>query len=330
MRSSTKTTAVRPAGRLLSALLALVMLLGLMPLWALPGLAEGAPAAVDYQRETPEVAVLNAFTGNDESFYKKLLGNTDGNESDRAAYWQYNGVTLFVRQSTGQHAQYKDRATGNETWDFDLADDSVLKSLIRPAKNLEVNVSATFYNRTHTHSNFEWGSFRNWETTITSFESMSVGIGGSYASPISGIKDKSREKPRIGDFGGIGGGYKTLTYYEENNYCRLHFYPSVHEWTDFEPRTCTCGGTYAEKVLVTFRDTRAPQLVDLRYSLNGTDYYDHNLGASVGKGRTVYIKLIFDEPIRFADDSNAHGDLYLTLQADGENGARHKAYLTQL
>ena len=325
-----------PARRFLSALLALTMLLGLVPLWALPARAEGSepPKTVDYQPKTPEVAILNAFTGSDQGFYsRKLLGNTDGNESDRAAYWQYNAVTLFKRQTTGQYAQYSTRATGEETWDFSLTDKDrptpVLKSLIEVPQNLEVSASATFYNRPHTHSNFQLKTFKNWEVQITSFESMSVGIAGCYSAPIGGNKDTSRQKPRIGNYGDVGGGYKTLTYYN-NDYCRLHFYPSTHEWYDFEQRKCTCGGTWAENVLVTFRDTRAPQLTDVEYSTDGTSYAHRFRGTSVGKGSTVYIKLTFDEPIRFADGTNAHGDLYLALQTDGENGVQHKAYLTQL
>ena len=325
-----------PARRLLSALLALTMLLGLVPLWALPARAEGSepPKTVDYQPKTPEVAILNAFTGSDQGFYsRKLLGNTDGNESDRAAYWQYNAVTLFKRQRTGQYAQYSTRATGEETWDFSLTDEDrptpVLKSLIEVPKNLEVSASATFYNRPHTHSNFQLKTFENWEVQITSFHSMSIGVAGCYSYPIlGGNKDTSRQKPRIGNYGDVGGGYKTLTYF--NDYCRLHFYPSVHQWTDFKERECTCGGTWAENVLVTFRDTRAPQLADVEYSTNGTSYARRFRGTSVGKGSTVYIKLTFDEPIRFADGTNAHGDLYLALQTDGENGVQHKAYLTQL
>lgn len=317
-----------PARRLLSVFLALAMLLGLLPLSAL---ADETPSAVIYNRKTPEVAILNAFTGNDDLFYsRKLLGNTDGDMADRAPYWQYNAVTLFQEQSTRTPKQYRDRATGEATWDFNLASGSVLKSLIQPSKNLEVSASATFYNRTHTHSNYEWKKVRTWETTITSYESMSVGIGGSYSTPIGGNKDRTRQKPRIGNYGDVGGGYKTLTYYSNNDYCRLHFYPSTHSWHDFQDRTCDCGGVYAENVLVTFRDTRAPQLVNVQYSLDGMSYTPYYSGTNVGKGRSVYVKLTFDEPIRFADDTNLHSNLYLDLQADGETAGKYRAKLTEL
>ena len=323
--------------RLLSALLTLVMVLGLLPVSvfadladSLSGLAVQSAGTVTYHRKTPEVAILNRYTGNDQSFYKKLIGNTDGNESDRAKYWQYNAVTLFAQRPSGAAAQYSTRATGDVTWDFNLDPNGVLKSLIKPSKNLEVGASATFYNRTHTHSNYEWKKVRTWTVDLTRFESLSVGIGGSYAPAIGGNLDKSRKYPRVGNFGDIGSGYKTLSYNENNNYCRLHFYPSTHKWFDFEDRECTCS-VYAENVLVTFRDTRSPQISNIEYSLNdGKTWTSRYTRAAVGAGRTVKIKLTFDEPIRFADDTNAHGDLFLDLRADGVNKGAYKAYLTEL
>lgn len=323
--------------RLLSALLTLVMVLGLLPVSvfadladSLSGLAVQSAGTVTYHRKTPEVAILNRYNGNDQSFYKKLIGNTDGNESDRAKYWQYNAVTLFAQRPSGAAAQYSTRATNEETWDFNLDPNGVLKSLIKPSKNLEVGASATFYNRTHTHSNYEWKKVRTWTVDLTRFESLSVGIGGSYAPAIGGNLDKSRKYPRVGNFGDIGSGYKTLSYNENNNYCRLHFYPSTHKWFDFEDRECTCS-VYAENVLVTFRDTRSPQISNIEYSLNdGKTWTSRYTRAAVGAGRTVKIKLTFDEPIRFADDTNAHGDLFLDLRADGVNKGAYKAYLTEL
>ena len=331
-----KTSVIGSLKRTLCAALALVMLAGLSPAYVR---ADDGAKSVTYNRARPEVAVLNAYTGNDEAFYRKLKGNTSGNAADLAPYWQYNAITLFKHQDTQKPVQYSERAEGNVWWDFYLTSDSVLKQLIKPGKNLEVNASATFYNRTHTHTNFELKSFSNWETTITSFHSMTIGIGGSYGSSLNGRMDKDRKYPRLGDLGGTGGGYKTLNYYQDKEddegrlYCSLHFYPSVHEWTDFAPRKCECGKTYAENVLVTFRDTRAPQIENISYSLDGGNTWTPRYTrTAVGKGGTVRIKLSFDEPIRFADDSAAgKGGLYLDLRGgDGEDAGTYKAYLTEL
>ena len=309
--------------RLLSTFLSLAMVLSLLPVWELTALADnGIPA---YRRESPEVAVLNAYSGSSEKLYSAIKG--DG------AYAAYNGIGLYTRQSTGQPAKYSDRATGNEqAWNFSLNSTPVLKELAKVSNNLQFNTSATFYNRTHTHSHYSWKEVKTYTAEMTVTEKVYATFGGS-ARVIDGWSDKSRTYPRIGDLGGVqsnnSDGFNTIYY--KNDYCSLQFSHRTFAWTDFEPRTCTCGGSYAENFVVAFRDTRAPELADIKYSADGTNYARRFNGMSVGKGKSVYIKLTFDEPIRFADDSAAgKGDLYLDLQADGETAGKYRANLIEL
>lgn len=310
--------------RLLSTFLSLAMVLSLLPVWELTALADnGIPA---YRRESPEVAVLNAYSGSSEKLYSAIKG--DG------AYAAYNGIGLYKRQSDGAQAKYSDRATGNEqAWDFSLSSTPVLKGLAQVSNNLQFNTSATFYNRTHTHSHYSWKEVKTYTAEMTVTEKVYATFGGS-ARVIDGWSDKSRTYPRIGDLGGVqsnnSDGFNTI-YYNNNDYCSLQFSHRTFAWKDFEYRTCTCGGSYAENFVVAFRDTRAPELADVRYSADGTSYERRFNGMSVGKGKSVYIKLTFDEPIRFADDSAAgKGDLYLDLQADGETAGKYRAKLIEL
>ena len=310
--------------RLLSTFLSLAMVLSLLPVWGLTALADnGIPA---YRRESPEVAVLNAYSGSSEKLYSAIKG--DG------AYAAYNGIGLYKRQSDGAQAKYSDRATGNEqAWDFNLDETApVLKKLAQVSNNLQFNTSATFYNRTHTHSHYSWKEVKTYTAEMTVTEKVSATFGGS-ARVIDGWSDKSRTYPRIGDLGGVqsnnSDGFNTIYY--KNDYCSLQFSHRTFAWKDFEYRTCTCGGSYAENFVVAFRDTRAPELADIQYSADGTTYARRFSGMSVGKGKSVYIKLTFDEPIRFADDSAAgKGDLYLDLQADGETAGKYRAKLIEL
>lgn len=310
--------------RLLSTFLSLAMVLSLLPVWELTALADnGIPA---YRRESPEVAVLNAYSGSSEKLYSAIKG--DG------AYAAYNGIGLYTRQSDGAQAKYSDRATGNElAWDFNLGETApVLKKLAKVSNNLQFNTSATFYNRTHTHSHYSWKEVKTYTAEMTVTEKVSATFGGS-ARVIDGWSDKSRTYPRIGDLGGVqsnnSDGFNTIYY--KNDYCSLQFSHRTFAWKDFEYRTCTCGGSYAENFVVAFRDTRAPELADIQYSADGTTYARRFSGMSVGKGKSVYIKLMFDEPIRFADDSAAgKGDLYLDLQADGETAGKYRAKLIEL
>lgn len=310
--------------RLLSTFLSLAMVLSLLPVWELTALADnGIPA---YRRESPEVAVLNAYSGSSEKLYSAIKG--DG------AYAAYNGIGLYKRQSNGAQAKYSDRATGNElAWDFNLGETApVLKKLAKVSNNLQFNTSATFYNRTHTHSHYSWKEVKTYTAEMTVTEKVSATFGGS-ARVIDGWSDKSRTYPRIGDLGGVqsnnSDGFNTIYY--KNDYCSLQFSHRTFAWKDFEYRTCTCGGSYAENFVVAFRDTRAPELADIQYSADGTTYARRFSGMSVGKGKSVYIKLMFDEPIRFADDSAVgKGDLYLDLQADGETAGKYRAKLIEL
>ncbi|MDO4372820.1 MAG: hypothetical protein Q4D08_04280 [Clostridia bacterium] len=310
--------------RLLSTFLSLAMVLSLLPVWGLTALADnGIPA---YHRESPEVAVLNAYSGSSEKLYSAIKG--DG------AYAAYNGIGLYKRQNDGAQAKYSDRATGNElAWDFNLDETApVLKKLAKVSNNLQFNTSATFYNRTHTHSHYSWKEVKTYTAEMTVTEKVYATFGGS-ARVIDGWSDKSRTYPRIGDLGGVqsnnSDGFNTIYY--KNDYCSLQFSHRTFAWKDFEYRTCTCGGSYAENFVVAFRDTRAPQLVDVQYKIDNGSYASFNKGASLGLGRTLSIKLCFDEPIRFADDSAVgKGDLYLDLQADGQSAGKYHAQLVEL
>ena len=296
--------------RLLSTFLSLAMVLSLLPVWTLPAMADGG-AAVTYDRKTPKVSILNAYSGRSEKLYSAIKG--DG------AYAAYNGIGLYKRQRDGQPAKYSDRATGNEqAWDFSLSTTPVLKELAQVSNNLQFNTSATFYNRTHTHSHYNWKEVKTYTAEMTVTEKVYATFSGS-ARVIDGWSDKSRTYPRIGDLGGVqsnsSDGFNTIYY--KNDYCSLQFSHRTFAWTDFEPRTCTCGGSYAENFVVAFRDERAPVCTGASYSVNGGSWVKSTKGVRVGAGQSVRIKLSFNEPIRFADDSANHGDLKLILQPDG-------------
>ncbi len=314
--------------RLLSTFLSLAMVLSLLPVWTLPAMADGG--AVIYDRKTPEVAVLNAYSGRSEKLYSAIKG--DG------AYAAYNGIGLYTRRNDGKQAKYSDRATGNnedKAWDFDLGETApVLKELVQVSNNLQFNTSATFYNRTHTHSHYNWKEVKTYTAEMTVTEKVYATFGGS-ARVIDGWSDKSRTYPRIGDLGGVqsnrSDGFNTIYYKDGNDYCSLRFSHRIFEWTDFEPRTCTCGGSYAENFVVAFRDERAPVCTGASYSVNGGSWVKSTKGVRVGAGQSVRIKLSFNEPIRFADDSAAgKGELYLDLQADGESAGKYHAKLIEL
>ena len=81
--------------RLLSTFLSLAMVLSLLPVWTLPAMADGG--AVIYDRKTPEVSILNAYSGSSEKLYSAIKG--DG------AYAAYNGIGLYTRRNDERQAR---------------------------------------------------------------------------------------------------------------------------------------------------------------------------------------------------------------------------------
>ena len=56
--------------RLLSAVTAVALLMGMLPMGLSP-VSAASTTAVEYTRLEPEVAILNAFTAADSNFYEK-------------------------------------------------------------------------------------------------------------------------------------------------------------------------------------------------------------------------------------------------------------------
>ncbi|MGN1002821.1 MAG: hypothetical protein ACI4PC_08625, partial [Oscillospiraceae bacterium] len=76
--------------RLLSLVLAATMVAGLLPAFTFSASAAGT---VTYNRKSPEVAILNAYTGTSVKLYTQLKG-------DDTQYHQYNAIGLFKDTSS--------------------------------------------------------------------------------------------------------------------------------------------------------------------------------------------------------------------------------------
>lgn len=317
------------ARRLLSAFLVLCMLSGLVPLAAIP--ATAAPAVTEYRRAAPEAAILNAHTGYDAGFYEKLKLNYGKEGCEYTAY--YNGIGLFTG---GKYPSpdYSTRVTDDDTGvdggrlyykgSSSAWASSTLNSVALARQNLAANLSATLYNRVHSH---KCGVFKSQD--VLAFETVQLFLGNTWVSDIYGSAAGMASKyPRLGDYTQLDDPYTMLDYTKPFN-AFLQFKKSS---VTYAKGVCTCGGAYAENMLVTFRDGRAPAIDGAYFSIDGGKEQNGSNQVYVGKGQTLTIRLHFDEPIRFADDSAAHGDLELTLRARGVAGdeLNPKAKLTKL
>lgn len=309
-----------------------------MLLTLLPGDLSGALAAggsgdgVVYSRYVPEMAILNSYTGNSTGFYTSLKGPAeDGKEVTKSAYPQYNAMEMLYGKGYLWRAEFVKDDALEKTYEWSPKKingaapeykDSTIKKLMQTKNNLGIKAAVSFQNYQHTHKK---NSFKGWE--VNSYLSANVSIGGSRSNYLYGSANLGVTNVRRGE----DDDYNTINYYKDDG-GGITFTRSKLEYTS--GKECTCTGATADKTLITLRDAHAPTLKGVYYSSNGTDWKTRYTtdGWEIAGGKTLYIKLEYDEPIRFADDSAADKEkLYLGLQTPGDSiDVNHKAYLYRL
>lgn len=276
--------------RSLAVMLTVCMIVTLMPISP----ASAASYTVAYSRENPEVAILNALNGNNDSFYKQLLTanrDEDGiaftNKSkygDKYAYLNYNSVVNF-ETDYGNMLRYESFASGDETYNFNGYDkNSVLYKVGVPYKNLEANMSLTFKNNWHKHS----GGFLDLgEQKVLAYTGAIFYANGTFAGGGYGSADTKSDSFRIGNnkFYSI----QSMS----NDYMKVKLTASKTAY-DGGKQVCTCS-SYVTNLFIGFRDVRAPQITAVGGSIKTQKYFK--------AGDEITIEITFDEPIRFANDS---------------------------
>lgn len=315
--------------RLLSAVTAVALLMGTIPMGLSP-VSAASTTAVEYTRLEPEVAILNAYTAADSKFYEKLKGATyKESGGSPTPYPAYNGMDgLFAMQGGmwSAHPVFLESFTGmtqSFTWappDFTSVptptfEESTLKRIMQTFDNLAVKVSGEFQNYTHKHT--FWTKAKLREREVTNFLTATLDINGNQSIPISGRDGIGLDNYRDGD----DNSYLPIFYHEGNNNVSLNFTKAKIDYNN--GKYCTCNGANANHMLITFRDKRAPQLTSVSYSKDGTSWtnrYSSSGNWQIGAGDDLYIKLSFDEPIRFSDDdANGKNSLKIGLKLAGKS-----------
>ncbi|MEG2000752.1 MAG: hypothetical protein RR053_05105, partial [Evtepia sp.] len=286
--------------RLMSFALSGAMLLSLLPTAALTAFAT---ETVTYERKGPEVAILNAYTGDNTAFYNLIKATR--------TYTNYNGAKKFV--PGGYEAFIGDNVLdeGEKTFTFRDFKGSTLQSLIAPYQNLQSNFSGTYYNRWHVHKSGWLDLGKEWRVLSFMRGGLWSGDANIQQGPINtyaGTDNSTAEEPRFGDgeFAYIPRNCKNLS---------LHFEKSRVTSDD---RVCECGGSHVVNAIVSFKDARAPKIKNITgIAIRGVDPAREVVPTQYAPGSTIEIKIQYDEPIRFADDSNTGKDgLYIKLLKD--------------
>ena len=293
---------VRPK-RILAALLAVVQLILLLPTVSIPVLAAGD---VVYTRLKPEVAIYNAQTGIDEKLYNREI----------SADSKFNAAT---KRSLFNLSFENNLVNASAQINMDNVD---IGQLRMKGSNLQTSISASFHNYKHQHS-WKSGLFnlKNNTANVTTAVMLSYRywVRGTRYNPSLFINSRDMAK----DTERLSTGYSTVAYNSDEVSPKVYFAVSLQgTYYDGGNKSCKCQGDASlTKPVITYMDNNAPSIVSV------TGINNRILKA----GDTVNLEVEFDEPIRFADDSAAHDDLYVGLAIEGLSSDNYpKAMLTKL
>lgn len=293
---------VRPK-RILAALLAVVQLILLLPTVSIPVLAAGDVA---YTRLQPEVAIYNAQTGIDEKLYNREI----------SADSKFNAAT---KRSLFNLSFENNLVNASAQINMDNVD---IGQLRMKGSNLQTSISASFHNYKHQHS-WKSGLFnlKNNTANVTTAVMLSYRywVRGTRYNPSLFINSRDMAK----DTERLSTGYSTVAYNSDEVSPKVYFAVSLQgTYYDGGNKSCKCQGDASlTKPVITYMDNNAPSIV----SVTGID------NRILKAGDVVNLEVKFDEPIRFADDSAAHDDLYVGLAIEGLSSDNYpKAMLTKL
>lgn len=299
-KSLSEKTKVKPK-RILAAMLALLQMFLFLPVAPIHVIAAGNVA---YTRIHPEVSIYNAQTGIDEKLYEReISGDSQFNAATKSSLF---GLS-FENNLAGTQSSFR-------------IDEKEIGRIRKKDNNLQTAASASFHNYKHQHS---WKSgFLNLKkntANITTAAMMSYAyrVDTYTSSPYLAINSRDMAK----DYERLSTGYSPIFSYEGSGNV---IFDARLQGTMYDGgnRSCACPGDASiNKPVITFMDNNAPSIV----SVTGID------NKILKVGETVELAVKFDEPIRFADDSAAHNDLYVNLAISGLSSDRYpRAMLEKL
>ena len=255
-----------------------------------------------YTRLQPEVAIYNAQTGIDEKLYDREI----------SADSKFNVAT----KSNLFNLSFEDNLI-NKSASFTV-DDKQIGSLRKKENNLQTSLSASFHNYKHQHS-WKSGLFGLSDNTanVTTSVMLSYEYWNSRSHSAPDLFVNSRDMAK--SYERLSTGYHTVATYPPRAQIAISLQGSYYDGGN---KSCKCAGDASlTKPVITYMDNNAPSIV----SVTGIDK------RILKAGDVVNLEVKFDEPIRFADDSAAHDDLYVGLAIEGLSSDNYpKAMLTKL
>ncbi len=300
--------------RLLATVLALSMMLSIMPVITF---ADTLPNPEYSPGKMPELTLFNANTAKSTKFYESVLN--DGRYSAVAAGYFKNGDKTLT---------YDKKVDSNSTWTWAGFCDTQIAYMYDQADDIMINHSVTLHTNIHEH---KWwtGPFTQVKATTYGRMDTSLYFTAAYSSTgqsyLTGYLGSIKtENKREGDrefvdlpsfINGDHIGYYTSEDTAGKVNTDLNLKVSKVYWSyDGGDKTCKCGGNVTGN-FISFYDGDAPFVSYIR-----TLDEDGNEAVSFKPGDTVKIELHCNEPIRFADNSNAgKNNIWLALLPEGRS-----------
>jgi len=276
--------------KIVSVVLCLSMILALLPPLAIPAAAADTPA---YSPVTTNYAILNHYNYKNSSFYTDYVKGTD----------LFNTVSLF--SGLAANTTYT-RSSSTFRWSNFLMNGSEFTNYgrIAYAGQLQVGMSATLHNVLHRHGNWFYGA-----------DSLAY----QYAILVSGYEDQCLNGYDFSSAGTATQRLNDMEYFKVSSSDKMEMRTGVgRTYVNCNCGDCTIGG-----IVVAFADTQDP-IVSRVYScdVNG------NAVNKVKAGSDIYLRVVFNEPVRFADNNaSAHSGLQATM---GDNNVKFTGDLMAL
>jgi hypothetical protein len=272
--------------------------------------ASSVPGPVIYEPMTTDYGIFNRFNYDNQEYYndyakKSIFYNAVANFQGLVPIKSYDINSSYFTEHVWQSFAviHRDPNTGKMTL-------TPYGHLIQTGQ-LYMNVGLTMRLNNHSHGFFLFSE----STTVYPYV-MIYGTDSFFMKKLSGY-DVRKDK------GNIRFGDDT-----EPNYMKLE--PS---WLDHELRfaytagrtnkICSCFDTFIRDIVVTFAD-----LGDVTFKDAYTCDENGNPQTVTKAGNTLYLKVEFSEPIRFADNSPNHGDI--TVEVSTASGDILTAHLIKL
>ena len=280
--------------KFLAVLLSFSLLVGIMPSFTIT--SHAAVSEVLYEPLTTKHGIFNRYNYQDKDYYldyakKSTFYNVANRFDGLSPLNTYNGYTWTYDWRDFAYT-YKKGPSGKYEEDY------TVYGQLTSMGQLKLNLSATMHNNLHTHTRY-WG-LQEAQSVVYPYAAVQ---SGGFRKIINGYEfvSEGTVTKRLGDMQYVDFG---------NNTRDLSLSLGVGKtFSDCNCKDCSVGN-----IVVAFADTKDP-IVNRAYICD----IDGKANDRFKSGAVAFLKVEFNEPIRFADNNKNHGDIQVKVKDKSGN-----------